>query len=60
MASRDLTSSFLERRSALSMRRRNAGETPVKKLMAGGSDDGHSLALMEVSRAEHTPDEKLR
>jgi hypothetical protein len=51
MASRDLTASFLERRSAASMRRRNTGENGnslSKKLTAGGSDDGHSLMLMEV------------
>lgn len=55
MASRDLTASFLERRSAAAMRRRNAGDAPTKKLTAGGSDDGHSLMLMEVSRALTMP-----
>ncbi|KAI2505907.1 glycosyltransferase-like protein [Fragilaria crotonensis] len=43
MASRDLTSAFLERRSAANMRRRNDkngyASGPSKKLTAGGSDD---------------------
>ena len=48
MASRDLTAAFLERRSAAAMRRRANGEQPPRKLKAGGSEDGHSLMLMEV------------
>jgi len=42
MASRDLTSSFLERRAAANMRRRNnqnGYSSQLKKLTAGGSDE---------------------
>lgn len=48
MASRDLTSSFLKRRTS-ARKRREAGGSPSKDkpLTAGGSDDGHSLMLME-------------
>ena len=54
MASRDLTSSFFERRSSAMKRRTNNGNTgltsPKQRLTAGGTDDGHSLMLMEVSK----------
>jgi hypothetical protein len=51
MASRDLTSTYFDRR-AVALKRRSGGgplETPSKnRLTAGGSEDGHSLMLMEV------------
>lgn len=49
MASRDLTNAFLERRAAALKRRGPGLETNGAKnrLTAGGSDDGHSLSLME-------------
>eukprot|EP00980_Cylindrotheca_fusiformis_P006618 scaffold1390_cov138-Cylindrotheca_fusiformis.AAC.21 len=48
MASRDLTASFFKRRAS-SRRRKGANGTPSndRPLMAGGSDDGHSLMMME-------------
>lgn len=53
MASRDLTSTYFDRRAAALKRRSGGGpiESSVSKnrLTAGGSDDGHSLMLMEVS-----------
>ena len=51
MASRDLTSAYFDRRAAALKRRSGGGplEAPSKnRLTAGGSDDGHSLMLMEV------------
>lgn len=47
MASRDLTATFVERRTA-ALKRRGPGAGPKNRLTAGGSDDGHSLSLMEV------------
>ena len=49
MASRDLTASFLERRTA-ALKRRGPGPlgSPTQRLTAGGTDEGHSLSLMEV------------
>jgi len=46
MASRDLTSAFLERRAASNMRRRNDknGYSQTKKLTAGGSNDDLLIA----------------
>ena len=60
MASRDLTSSFIEKRTSF-LKRRNghdnnsslmAGGSKNKsnRLTAGGSDNGHSLMLMEVRK----------
>lgn len=49
MASRDVTASFFQRRAS-ARKRRGAGGNPSqdnKPLTAGGSDDGHSLMLME-------------
>ena len=51
MASRDLTNAFLERR-ATALKRRGPGmdsNGARQRLTAGGSDEGHSLSLMEVS-----------
>jgi hypothetical protein len=50
MASRDLTATFVERRTA-ALKRRGPGireSSPKNRLTAGGTDDGHSLSLMEV------------
>lgn len=49
MASRDLTATFIERRTA-ALKRRGPGRdtsSPKNRLTAGGTDDGHSLSLME-------------
>ena len=49
MASRDLTGAFLERRAA-ALKRRGPGmdsNFARQRLTAGGSDEGHSLSLME-------------
>ncbi len=53
MASRDLTATFIERRTA-ALKRRGPGSaaTPKNRLIAGGTDDSHSLSLMEVRRDE--------
>jgi hypothetical protein len=52
MASRDLTSTYFDRRAAALKRRSGGGPIEAvgkNRLTAGGSDDGHSLMLMEVS-----------
>lgn len=49
MASRDLTATFMERRTAAIKRRGPLGATtPKNRLIAGGTDEAHSLSLMEV------------
>lgn len=58
MASRDLTSSFFERRAS-AMKRRGNGRpvtSPKHRLTAGGTDDGHSLMLMEVREGKSNCD----
>eukprot|EP00543_Licmophora_paradoxa_P000540 CAMPEP_0202449358 /NCGR_PEP_ID=MMETSP1360-20130828/8092_1 /ASSEMBLY_ACC=CAM_ASM_000848 /TAXON_ID=515479 /ORGANISM="Licmophora paradoxa, Strain CCMP2313" /LENGTH=51 /DNA_ID=CAMNT_0049067251 /DNA_START=55 /DNA_END=210 /DNA_ORIENTATION=- len=51
MASRDLTATFIERRAAANLRRRNErtanGNDGSKRMVAGGTDDH---LLMEVRR----------
>eukprot|EP00339_Tiarina_fusa_P021504 CAMPEP_0117063178 /NCGR_PEP_ID=MMETSP0472-20121206/44094_1 /TAXON_ID=693140 ORGANISM="Tiarina fusus, Strain LIS" /NCGR_SAMPLE_ID=MMETSP0472 /ASSEMBLY_ACC=CAM_ASM_000603 /LENGTH=53 /DNA_ID=CAMNT_0004782759 /DNA_START=112 /DNA_END=269 /DNA_ORIENTATION=+ len=49
MASRDLTSSFIEKRTSFLKRRNGAVDNggSTNRLTAGGSNDGHSLMLME-------------
>lgn len=48
MASRDLTPAFLERRATALKRRNKEAQKSKNRLTAGGSDDIHSLRLMEV------------
>lgn len=53
MASRDLTTNFIERRNAALKRRGPGAINTSPRLTAGGSDEGHSLSLMEVRLEIH-------